>query len=297
MLNSIQDAMLSLMPLKQSYLSLSTVVPSVKGSPSTSLSRSWKKALAVLLLCYYGGHATAQQDSLRHSVGVSYEHTHFDKQFTDDWKVTSLEYSYKTTRVAYVGRVNYASRFGQQGVQLEAQAYPLISKRVYAYLGASYSNNSPVFPTYTTGATVYASLGKGWEVEGGYRQLHFNENIWVGSGGLSKYLGAWLVNFTSYLSINSPANNQSYFFTAKRFLSDRGDMVWFQAGSGVSPDERRNVQLSTGQLTSKRLTAGTRFFTTKRTLAQITAGYSRDEYREKTYGNQWYGSAGMAFLF
>ena len=74
-------------------------------------------------------------------------------------------------------------------------------------------------------------------------------------------------------------------------------MVWFQAGSGVSPDERRNVQLVTGNLTSKRLTVGTRFFTSKRMLAQVTAGYARDEYREKTYGNQWYGSAGLFFLF
>jgi YaiO family outer membrane protein len=140
-------------------------------------------------------------------------------------------------------------------------------------------------------------LGKGWEVEGGYRQLHFDDDIWVGAGGLSKYLGNWLVNLGTYLSINSPADNQSYFLTAKRFLSDRGDMVWFQAGSGVSPDEKRNVQLATSNLTSKRVTVGTKFFTSKRTVAQVTAGYARDEYREKTYGNQWYGSAGLAVLF
>ena len=241
--------------------------------------------------------AAAQQDSLRHSIGVSYEHTHFSKQFSDDWKVTSIEYSHKASAATFIGKVNYAQRFGQEGVQFEAQAYPKISQRVYAYVGASYSNNNPVFPRYTTGATVYVGINNGWEIEGGYRQLNFDKNIWVGAGGVSKYLGNWLVNIRSFISIDAPADNQSYFFTAKRFMSNPREMIWFQVGSGVSPDERRNVQLTTTNLTSRRLNAGAKFFVWKNTLAQLAAGYSRDEYKEKTFGNQWNGSAGLAFLF
>jgi YaiO family outer membrane protein len=164
-------------------------------------------------------------------------------------------------------------------------------------VGTSYSNNNPVFPNYTTGATLYVGLNGGWEVEGGYRQLKFADHIWVGSGGVSKYVGNWLFNITSYISLQTPADNQSYFVTAKRFFADSREMVWLQAGSGVSPDERRNVQLTTTNLRSKRLNAGAKFFVRKNTLLQLTAGYSRDEFREKTFGSQWNGAAGFAFLF
>src|SRR5688500_11825498 len=94
----------------------------------------YKQAGLALFLGCLGMKAGAQQDSLRHMIGISYEHTHFDKQFSDDWQVTSLEYGQKTKGATFIGRVNYASRFAQQGVQAEAQAYPLISKRVYAYV-------------------------------------------------------------------------------------------------------------------------------------------------------------------
>lgn len=255
-----------------------------------------KKAIVVALSgCSLA--ATAQYDSLRNTIGISYEQTHFSKQFADDWRVTSIEYGHKTAAATYIGKVNYAQRFGQHGVQFEVQAYPKISRRVYAYLGASYSNNNPVFPSYTTGATVYVGINNGWEIEGGYRQLNFDDNIWVGTGGVSKYLGNWLFNVTSYVSIHSPSDNQSYFFTAKRFFRDPKEMIWVQLGNGVSPDEKRNVQLNTANLTSRRLNAGTKFFVWKNTLAQLTAGYSRDEYREKTFGNQWNASAGLAFQF
>lgn len=255
-----------------------------------------KKALAIAMsTCCLA--AMAQQDSLRNSIGVSYEQTHFSKQFADDWRIVSVEYGHKTNAATFNGKVNYAQRFGEEGVQFEAQAYPKISRRVYAYLGASYSANQPVFPNYTTGATVYVGINNGWEVEGGYRQLNFDENIWVGTGGVSKYLGNWLFSLRSYISIDAPADNQSYFFTAKRFFSDPKEMIWIQIGNGVSPDERRNVQLTTANLTSKRLNAGAKFFVWKNTMAQLIAGYSRDEYKEKTFGNQWNGSAGLAVQF
>jgi YaiO family outer membrane protein len=241
--------------------------------------------------------AMAQQDSLQNTIGISYEHTHFSRQFADDWKLGSIEYSHRTATAVFIGKVNYAQRFGQEGVQFEAQAYPKISRRVYAYFGASYSAGNPVFPTYTTGATLYIGINHGWEAEGGYRQLNFNQNIWVGTAGLSKYLGSWLFNIRSFISVDAPADNQSYFFTAKRFFSNPKEMIWLQVGNGVSPDEKRNVQLNTANLTSRRLNAGAKFFVWRNTLAQLTAGYSRDEYKEKTFGNQWNGSAGLAFEF
>lgn len=264
---------------------------------NTVLLSKTKKLIGLLLFGACSLSSVAQQDSLRHSVGISYEQTHFTKQFSEDWRVTSAEYSHKVKRATLIGKLNAAQRFGRQGLQFEAQAYPRLSRSVYAFVGASYSNHNPVFPAYTSGVTIYTGLPKGWEVEGGYRQLHFTENIWVGSGGVSKYLGNWLFNFTSYVSIKSPAESQSYFVTAKRFFNNPKEMVWLQAGSGISPDERRNIQLSTPNLTSRRLNAGARFFIWKNTLVQLTAGYSRDEYKEKTYGNQWNGAAGLNFLF
>ena len=228
----------------------------------------------MVFLCSCSLFVNAQQDSVQNSIGLSYEHTYFSGPYTQEWKVASLEYEHKTSSLALIGKVNYAHRYGEEGVQFEAQAYPKLGKKVYAFLGASYSGSKPVFPVYTTGATLYISLNNGFEVEGGYRQLNFDKNIWVGTGGISKYWCNWLFNFRSFISIDAPADNQSYFLTAKRFLRNPKEVIWVQIGNGISPDERRNVQLKTANLTSKRLCAGAKFFVWKNTLATITTGYS-----------------------
>lgn len=242
--------------------------------------------------------ATAQKDSLPNKLTISYDYTHFDRQFADDWQVASLEYSRTTGFGALLGRLNQATRFGRQGWQFEGEAYPVISKKLYAFAGVSYADAVPVFPKWRTGTTLYYNFAKSWEAEGGFRYLYFDRSIWMGTAGVSKYMGNWLLNVRSFFSIDAPVSSQSFFFKAQRFLKNENDYVWLQAGSGVSPDESRNVQLSTSSnLVSKRFTAGAKLSLLRQWQLALSAGYARDEYRTKTFGHQYNGTVGVSYLF
>ena len=124
----------------------------------------------------------------------------------------------------------------------------------------------PVFPKWRTGLSLFISLPKAWEVEGGFRQLYFDENIWIGTAGVSKYAGNWLFNVRTFFRPDEAGSNQSYFFNARKYLKTERDYVWFQVGRGVSPDETRNVQIRTNmKLASTKLEAGTYVSLSKRT--------------------------------
>lgn len=240
----------------------------------------------------------AQKDSLQNTVSVTYDHTHFDKQFADDWQVGSLEYKRRTVLGSVLGRLNYANRFEKRGWQAEVESYPVISNKLYAFAGLSYAENVPVFSKWRAGATLYYNFAKGWEAEGGFRYLYFAESLWIGTAGISKYAGAWLFNARSFFSIHSPLGNQSFFLKGQRFLKNERDYIWLQVGSGVSPDESRNIQLNTvANLVSKRLTAGARFSVSRQIQLTLTAGYASDEYRVKVFGNQYNGTAGISVGF
>jgi YaiO family outer membrane protein len=264
----------------------------------TNLTPYRFKAIFLAVISLVSVAAKAQHDSLQNTVSFSYEHTHFDRQFANDWRVASLEYKRKLGMGTVLGRVNSASRFGKQGWQGEVEAYPVISKKVYAYTGVSYASTVPVFANWRAGTSLYMNVAKSWEAEAGFRYLYFDQSIWMGAVGVSRYAGAWLLNARSFFSVQSPAENQSFFLKIQRFLKNEKDYVWLQAGSGVSPDEGRSIQLNTSaRLSSKRITAGAKLSLQHRMQLLVSAGYAKDEYRLKTFGNQFSGSAGVSFQF
>ncbi len=243
--------------------------------------------------------ATAQKtDSLPNAVTVSYNYHHFDQPNATHWHIGSLEYQRQTKAGTFLARANYANRLQQHGLQLEAEAYPVLSKKVYAYVGMGYSANRPVFPHWRSGASLFVSLPKAWEAEGGFRHLHFYQNIWMGTAGLSKYAGAWLLNFRSFISLEAPADNQSYFFSARRYFKNEKDYAWLQLGSGISPDETRNVLINSNyRLSSKSVMAGTKLSLNKRSQFMLSAVWAVNEWTADSHTNQLTFSAGVVQRF
>jgi len=259
-----------------------------------------KISIVFLCVCFACNQCLGQSsDSLKNTITATYDYNHFTKQFNHDWHTAGLEYKRQTAAGAFIGRINYASRLQEQGFQYEAEAYPVVSKKVYAYIAAGYSNKMPVFPKWRSGASVYVSLPKAWEVEAGFRQLYFSKNIWIGTAGLSKYAGIWLLNARSFFSLNELGIDQSFFVTARRYLKNEKDYLWLQAGSGISPDESRNVQLGESNITlsSQKIVGGARLSIGKRNQLIFSAGVTRDEYRPGVFGNQVLGSLGLAQQF
>ncbi len=74
--------------------------------------------------------------SIKNKIGLSYDYVSFDKQFTDAWHLASFDYTRTTGIGSITGRINYANRFKENGVQYELEAYPRISNTFYTYVSA-----------------------------------------------------------------------------------------------------------------------------------------------------------------
>ena len=240
-----------------------------------------------------------QTDSalFKNTVTLQYEYYHFDKQFANDWHVAGLEYKHETKKAAILGRFNYANRLAQNGWQAELEAYPKFSKRLYSYPGIGHSPNKPVFPKVRGGYSLYANLPKAVELEAGFRYLYFDKSLWIGVAGVGYYTGNWFLQARSFMSDNNGFNFAGL-FTARRYFGEMNDYVWLQYGTGVSPDETRNIQFTTNQrLFSNRIIAGIKASVKQKHVLLLSVGYSRDEYKPSVFGNQLYGSVGFGRRF
>lgn len=171
-------------------------------------------------------------------IGVSYDYVYFDKQFPDPWHWASLEYTHTTKAGAITGRINYANRFGKNGIQYEAEAYPRLSKTFYAYANAGYSDNVGVFPHWRLGFSLYTNLPKGFEFELGSRYLYFSTATNIFTGSIAKYYKNYLFGFRTYLTPATNNVSQSYNVFGRYYFGGADDFVSVTAGTGISPDER-----------------------------------------------------------
>lgn len=255
--------------------------------------------LVVLALCRpYGATAQQPDTSRQQTVLATYEFNHWDQARRYNWHQGSLEYKTQDSRGALIGRFSYARRFASQGWQGEVEAYPRLSKKMYAYTGIGYSGSSPVFPKWRGGVSLFVNLPHAWELEGGVRYLRFGQDIWMGTAGLGKYAGNYFLQARSFLSLNNTQGiDQSYFVSARYYLPSGTDFVWVQAGTGVSPDESQAAQLQVPSLRRQNVAGGIRTCMGRRHLLLGTVGYARNEFRKGSYGTQLTLLAGYGYRF
>jgi len=226
--------------------------------------------------------------SASNKIGISYDYTHFEKQFSDPWHLVSLDYSRQTKYGSVIGRVNYTNRFQTNGVQFEVDAYPSIAKNFYAYVNLGYSPDDAVFPKYRAGFSLYANLPKGFEADAGFRYLNFGNDTWIYTGSIGKYYKDFWFNLRAYITPDHDRISHSYSFTTRYYLGGADDFVHLSIGTGISPDDRSQaIQLNNNyKLLTHKISGGYRFTHKKLNIFLINAGYARVEYLPKTKDNQ-----------
>ncbi|NCI47189.1 YaiO family outer membrane beta-barrel protein [Sediminibacterium sp. WSJ-3] len=238
----------------------------------------------------------------RNKIGLSYDYVYFDKQFADPWHLASFDYT-RTTRIGSVtGRINYANRFKENGVQYELEAYPHISNTFYAYINGGYSENVGVFPKWRGGFSLYANLPAGFECDLGVRYLQFSSSpTWIYTGSLGKYYKSWLFNFRSYVTPSSFASSvsASYNLSTRYYFGGADDFLGMNIGYGLSPDDRQNsIQLENPvKLTTYKAGASLRKKIAGFNVLSVDASWFNQEYLPGTKGNQYQFSLGWIFRF
>ena len=235
----------------------------------------------------------------KNKLGVSYDYTHFNKQFDKPWHLVSLDYSRQTKLGSVIGRINYGNRFSESGVQFEVDAYPHISKHLYAYVNLGYSPDLPVFARFRSGLSLYANLRKGFEADAGFRFLRFSENTWIYTASVGKYYKNWWFNLRTYLTPDNVRVSQSYSLSGRYYLRGAEDYLSFSIGSGISPDDRSQAVLlnSNYKLLTRKASLGYRFSYKKLNLFSIGVSYANVEYLPKTKDDQLTASIGYQRRF
>ena len=223
-------------------------------------------------------------------IGITYDYISFDKQFSDPWQLASFEYSRHTGIGTIIGLINYANRFKSNGVQYEVDAYPHISKTFYAYVSGGYSGNVGVFPKFRSGFSLYANLPSSFEAEAGFRYLHFTGDTWIYTASLGKYYKSFWFNFRTYLTPSNSSISQSYSIKARYYTGGADDYVSLGIGTGISPDDPRNIILLNGgnnyKLHSNNISTAFYHSIKRYNLFFITASIDHQEYQLNTWGNQ-----------
>lgn len=231
-----------------------------------------------------------KDNSSKNKIGVTYDYISFDKEFSAPWHLASVEYARQTDMGSIIGFVNYANRFNTNGLQYELDAYPHISKTFYAYMSGGYSDNVGVFPRTRAGFSLYANLPASFEAEAGFRYLHFTGDTWIYTASVGKYYKSFWFNFRTYLTPSNSSISQSYTLKARYYTGGADDYISLGIGTGISPDDPRNIiLLNNGQnykLMSNNISAAYYLSFKRLNILFFTASLDHQEYQFQTWGNQ-----------
>lgn len=234
-------------------------------------------------------------------LGISYTHTKFDNfPYADPWHLLSVDYSRRTKIGSVIGRINYANRFKDNGVQYELEAYPKISPTFYSYLNIGYSNNVGIFPNYRGGFSLYANLPASFEAELGFRYLKFTgDPTWIYTIYVGKYYSSFLFGFRTYLTPSIQSISQSYALNVRYYYRGSDDFIAATIGTGISPDDRPSaIQLdSKYKLLSRKASAEWRYSLNRFHIITIDFAWINQEYSPAKKGNQYEFGIGYLYRF
>jgi YaiO family outer membrane protein len=228
--------------------------------------------------------------SAKNQVGVDYEYVYFDERFDDPWHLASVDYSRSTKIGSIIGRLNYANRFNSNGTQLVIDAYPSISNTFYAYLSGGISSSGSIFPDYRAGASLYANLPAAFEGEVGVRMLSFDDQTWIYTASVGKYISNFWINARTYLTPDNENISHSYSLNVRYYIGGADDFLSLGVGTGISPDDDSGSILydpdNTYKLKSSNISLGYRISIKSTNVFFINASLEDQEYARDTRGNE-----------
>ena len=164
----------------------------------------------------------------------------------DTWHYASLEAGARRARLTSIVRGNWASRFDNDGFQLEADLYPSWPGLGYAYFSGGWSDGG-VFPDMRLAGELFASLPAAFEASAGLIYMDFGgDDIEIVVGSVSKYAGNyWLSARPSWTAGDS---DFAVTLIARRYLRTPGEFVTVRFLGGTIAEEiltRGNSSLET----------------------------------------------------
>ena len=156
----------------------------------------------------------------------------------DSWYALSAEYQYNFSRLAIIGRATFSDRSYNNGSLYEIEAYPVFSKKFYAFVNLGISEGE-IFPDYRLSGSLFYNFAGSLEAEAGFRSLFYNDNnYFTGIAGLTAYTGDFYFNARAFVGPERHEQLvQNYQFNVRYYLNTPENYLFGRIGSGISPDE------------------------------------------------------------
>jgi YaiO family outer membrane protein len=209
------------------------------------------------------------------TVSADFSYVSFDGT-TTPWRLASVSLARRTAAGSLIARVNYANRFATNGLQVEADAYPRLSDKVYLYLNGGYSD-ATIFPTWRFGGEAFTTLPSAWEASLGFRQLRFSGfPVTMFTGAVGKYIGNYWFSLRPYVRFKEGGLFASAGLTARRYFADGDHWVGAAASYGTSPTDRLTPDVI-GRTRALSMSINGSTGLTPRLLATWTLGHDAEE--------------------
>ncbi|APA66445.1 YaiO family outer membrane beta-barrel protein [Maribacter sp. 1_2014MBL_MicDiv] len=179
------------------------------------------------------------EEQLKNTVSVNSSVTFYDKRF-DPITTSSISYNRQTPYGVIIPRINNSNRLGKNGIQLDVDLYPKITKGVYAYLNYGYSE-SDLYPNHKMGGDVYYNHKSGIEFSAGGRFINFaTKDVKSITNSLGYYTGNYYFSLRSYITPEADnLTNVSGNLLIRKYLKDAENFMGINVGVGFSPELRQ----------------------------------------------------------
>ncbi|MBP7038435.1 MAG: YaiO family outer membrane beta-barrel protein [Bacteroidales bacterium] len=234
---------------------------------------------------------------------TGYSFDYFEEPYTRFWQVFNVGAGHRFGWGPAAAGVNignlitdpetniYATEF-----QVEAEAYPRISDKNYAYVAYAYSPGN-YFPTHRGAFEFWEILPKGWGISAGLNYYYFDRNIFIGLASVEKYIGKYWLSGKCYVYFKDDGPRTSFYLNARRYFTDF-NYLQLTLGTGTAPDEPYNIREDINRLNAHSVRLAYNFAVNGRFTIRLGAGYSREQYDGEagpTWRNRFEGNAHLIY--
>ncbi len=177
--------------------------------------------------------------------------------------------------------------------QLEAEAWPNITDKNYAYLAYAYSPGS-YFPRHRAGVEVWQILPSGWAVSAGLNFYYFDRSAFIAGASVEKYIGKYWLSLKGFVYFKDNGPRNSLYLKIRRYFNDN-DYLQVALGTGAAPDEPFDIQTDLMRLNANTVRLAYNLSVTHKLIMKIGAGFSREEYGEKIWRNRFEGDVNLIY--
>ncbi len=200
-----------------------------------------------------------------------------------------IDYSAKIGRYTIIPRLNYARRFQENDLQLEADLYYRLKNESYIYANYGLGFQKKLFPMHRMGLEYFFPIRKVLDASIGWRYMSsLNYNIHILTGHLSKYIGNFWIAYRPFYVLHSQKKTLTSLLEARYYEKNPINYWGIELLYGNMFDEEHFLLQSTDNLLLKkyRIRIKKNIALFKYNELKITAAYSSEEFIADKFRNK-----------